>query len=948
MGRKAFQAEMWLMKNNASNEHARRALYGQSSGIPSLPTFKDNIPPLPKETTDGFAPANCFVPGWSGDSLVSKHIQKFKIKLNKVHQDSKEKFLLHNNFNRSLKINIFQEFIDFLEHKAINSVHIDDYQVFWTELDNSMSPHREVIDQFIDIYSFRVSTIYMLKLRFIKHLQDQISPDFDLKYAFYPSSFLTSLFRRGSSFELKSKALESNIYSWYRPSDYLSKDITELCDYITQISIAELVKVISISFYDLVNQSAPFSHALSHKNFGLFLNSLLINFPLWLDTSRKEEHYYKTLEKMEVVSCKFDGDYLESLSLSHWLAQQTNREIKWEQILCPDFKGQEFESGLFLKICNELQLLTILIDIAKSQHRPVIQFLCETMNGHLQNKKDSIQAQKTLCLNDLSLNKSTYDRIVLNINKYPKNNSQHYLIGQIQNQLETLKENGMLFVISSKKLFVPSQKSKVDSLLEKLKVEAIFDLSEIKGKGEVGNYIYIFSKPIDGGRFHNPISAKKQSCYTFRFSGELPTFQLFSEYTDLLHTFFINHLKEIIPMYQKETDQGLRFEFFQDAIVDGRLMHSSSKDSSKITHPHFFKSLMRSYLPLDYFFDVQNIDNENKEDLDEPPLFPLGDFDHFSSYPYVLIVDKRLNNNPKLEIISQRALEAKSYEYGHTQCYYFGIRPKWPNICLDSLQDFFLTKIGKQIIDLTFSSENRKIKARLSKMLIPKFFSNSEEIPSHIEQAIQLLYSEEDALMDMHPQELRANFDQILQFVSTLSTSYPATILSRLSRFKRSIKNCLDTYGAYQKNGKINFNNPMLRTPLVLSKTLPIYPNNPDVYVEFKHDNANMLHNPLTSYKSFHQVNNGVESFGINLLSENNIVLVIYSDKDMISFLDFLLSKVIGTSIASLVQGIAVPRLEDLKSIIKGFNLMNESLTHLHDSVDPLIDQITNHSSFQS
>ena len=39
---------------------------------------------------------------------------------------------------------------------------------------------------------------------------------------------------------------------------------------------------------------------------------------------------------------KFVGDYLESLALSHWLAQDHNSDIKWEQILCPDFKKNDF------------------------------------------------------------------------------------------------------------------------------------------------------------------------------------------------------------------------------------------------------------------------------------------------------------------------------------------------------------------------------------------------------------------------------------------------------------------------------------------------------------------------------------------------------------------------------------------------------------------------------
>jgi hypothetical protein len=104
----------------------------------------------------------------------------------------------------------------------------------------------------------------------------------------------------------------------------------------------------------------------------LFLNSLQINYPTWLETIDPRGGREKTvpvggIEDEKIISCKYSGDYLESLSLSHWLAQENNIDFHWEEVLCPDFKGREFASGTFAKICNELQFLKFLANKADYQ-----------------------------------------------------------------------------------------------------------------------------------------------------------------------------------------------------------------------------------------------------------------------------------------------------------------------------------------------------------------------------------------------------------------------------------------------------------------------------------------------------------------------------------------------------------------------------------------------------
>jgi hypothetical protein len=936
LSKKVFQAENWFHKGTSSSP--LEDLYSQSNDSQegescSLPPF------IPKEDQSDQPLSKFFVPGWKGDSLLSKEVHKFNVVLNRLHEDTKQNFLCLNNLNRKLKLAIFNEFFSFMEFKAITLTELDDYHKFWHHIKDPESEHRQILDQFINVFTYRVAVIYILKIRFISNLLKHMNQRLDLKSAFYPNSIITTLFRHGSSNELKAKCLESNIYSWYRPSDSASHTISKLIELVDNLNITEIIKNLSLRGESHLEEKAEYSHTISHKNFGLFLNSMLINFPIWINSIEKKHlNSYKIEEtQMEVISCKYAGDYLESMSLSHWLAQENNRHIKWDQILCPDFRSNEFDTGHFLKNCHELQFLTFLTNLAHEQGKSCISFVSQVMNGHLKNRKESNTAQKSLLVDDLELTHSTYDRIVLNLSNYPKNNVQHYLIHQVNQQEESLKDNGFIYVLSTKKLFVPSQKNKLDAFLEKYKLEAIINMEELKGKGEIGNFLYILRK-----RQHNPWEQeeKKQNCYSFRFSGELNSFHKFHEISYQMQQFFINQLGETIPMYQKETPSGCRMEFFQDAVVDGRLIHSSSKDSSKITHPHFFNNLMKACHPFDYYLDIVNIPISENDYFDNDSAFSMGDFVQDRTR-YVLIVDQR-NKQANLEIINGQSLEAKIYDYGQTQCSYFGIQPKWPNLNLNAVQDFFNTRIGKQIIDLTFNGEMRKVKSNLSKMLLPKFLIIHQELPLHIAQGLSILSLSANEITEQHPSQLKKNFNMIEMLATDLGKNYPTALFNALASFKKELKNCIDRLGVKNSNS-INFANPMIKAPLLLTKTHPIYPKNKDIYLEFNNlNNASYLHTPLQKIRKNSKTDSGITSHFLELYSQNEKVITLYSDENMINFLEFLLAKTTQVPLSKILQGVQVPELENLKNIIQSFNSLQKALNEIHDRISPMIESLIN------
>ncbi len=909
----------------------------------SLAPFSHNVPTL-EENQNSIH--NFFVPGWKGDSLPSKSLKKFNEILNKIHLDVKTQFFIKDSFSRKLKISLYNDFISYAEFKALNCSDLDHYTAFWSELKSEHSKYRDSLDDFIEIFSFRVAVIYILKIRFLIILHDKTGEKFDIKNAFYPNSCLTKIFKTASSLELKAQALEQNVFSWFKPNDSLKNEILIYKNICKTLNITEIIKSISTKSEDILNTKSDYSHSLSHKSFGLFLNSLLINFPSWLEkNNHKRVNNYKSEKTLEIISTKFAGDNLESLALSHWLAQDHNKNIKWDQILCPDFKKATFNCSLYLKIVNELQFLTFLADISSYQDKEAKTFISNVVNSHLYNRKNSSNLQKTLLLNDDNhVAQSTYDRIILNLSNFPKNNPQHFLFNQISAQKPFLKDNGLIYVITNKKLFVPSQKSKVESLLQIFKIQGLFDLSNISGKGELGSYIYIFSP-------NNPIfpeSDGKQTCYNFRFSSNLETFQEFHNITAISEDFFNANLYDVPPLYHKAKN-NTKLEFFQDAIVNGQFIHSSKKDSGIVTHPHFFKNLMGMCEPLDFFFDIQNVN------FDENDITPDSFFDFSNSFkrdqsPYTLVIDKREKDLTKLEVISTNSLEAKAYEYGHTLCSYFYAYPKWPGIDIMTVKNFFDSSIGQQIINLTFSNEVRKIKGNLNKLLLPKYLiGNEAELPEHIKMGLTLYSLTPEEILNLHPTELDKKYNETQNILNLIVKKYPAQILKELTRFKMSVQKACDLLGGTNKKlTGLNFNNPILKSPLLLSKTYPLYPDNKDVYIEFNSDNLNSIHEPLLKYRSMKSNTEGVDTCTLQLFVEHGKVISLYSDEDMIKFIEFLLSNTINYPVSAILQSVQIPKLDDLKSIISSFNSMNTVLRKLSDKTVSDFDTLINNTIYQS
>lgn len=920
MSNKTFFAQQWFQRESSSLKKEHDENCSVKNRFPSFV----QIPKKAKvaiDVGDRFSPFHCFTPGWTGDSLLSKNIHKFELLLIQVQQDVKNELLKSKDFPRTIKIGLYNEFLSYAESSGLHFNGLDDIGSFWQMLDPDKISEEEKILDFVNIYSYRVATITFLKLRFIGSLTDCSGLILDDKALLYPSSFLSQIFKKGSQTELHSRALETNLYSWYRPHEGMKSTMKELLAISKDLSITEINKWSSQKTQIVQDQNKVYSHALSHLSMGLFLNSLQINFPLWLETISGGSIPQGQIEDEEIISCKYFGDYLESLSLSHWLAQENNKTMRWNEILCPDFKGLEFTSGTFAKICNELQFLTFLVQKAEHQNRRPVEWICKVMGSHFRNRKDAKERQGFL-LDENPFYTSTYDRVVLNLCHFPKNNPQHFLMNQIHEQLKFLKPNGYLFVLSSKKLFVPSLGDRLEPLLSELKTEAIFDLENVKGKGELGSYIYVFRKK-------NQQNADKQLCSYFRMSFDLNNFQEFTSITEHLRTFYLSHLNEAPSMTQLDFGDNFRLEYFQEAIVKGMVIHSTNEDSSRITHPSFFKSLLNSCSPLEAFFDIKPLT------LDENSRHDSGlDLNLKKDLSYFLVVDFR-NHEVKLELHPIDTFRSILSDYGQTLCSYFQLQPRISGLNPNILRNYFVTTVGKQVINLTFTGGQSLVKGSLKKLLIPKLLTQTENLPQHLAVAFNTLEVSEEDLLGLSPKEVLKSFKHVDQISRDLFPRYACEILSRLSKFERTLQNLIWKMDDSRMGQKMSFSNPLIQAQLVQRPTQGIYPDNADVYIEFvENTSPSDIHMPLTDAQMRVSHEGELKLFFIELISGQKTIVRLHADEGLIQFINYILSHARNVPISKLLKAVHVPSAEDLKTIINSSQEHKVIYQELLDLVD--------------
>jgi hypothetical protein len=366
-------------------------------------------------------------------------------------------------------------------------------------------------------------------------------------------------------------------------------------------------------------------------------------------------------------------------------------------------------------------------------------------------------------------------------------------------------------------------------------------------------------------------------------------------------------------MAQIEFSDSFRLEYYQEAMVNGMLIHSTNEDSSRITHPAFFKSLLNSCLTLETLFEIKSLSLNEKYNHKENSLNIGLKKDH----SYFLVVDFR-GSEVNLELHPIDTFRSIHSDYGETLCSYFELHPKLQGLNPNILRHYFITPIGKQVTNLTFTGGPSLVKGSLSKLLVPKFMADTQPLPANLRSTFDLFEKTEEDFLEISPQELLKSFNHIDQITRDVLPKHACEILSHYSNFERTLQSLIWKMDDSRYGHKISFNNPMIQAKLVQKPTKPMYPDNQEIYLEFVEGSSPVdIHLPLTQTQMKVTHDGDLKLYSLELISNDRVIVRLHAEELIILFINFLLTHAMNVSLSKILKAIHVPSLNDLKLIIE-------------------------------
>ncbi len=913
---------------------------GQEKVQTPLNELMSSVNSFEQKCSNDFALQDFIVPQWKGESLITKKGLELKTKIKNLLQVALEIQKTFPARNKSLKQHVFNQFLDYARSEGLNVTFIKDFNIFWEHFLETKSPYHESISKFLKIYGLRAINVYLLKLRLVCKLYDQLGKKVTSNELLNPDHTLSMIFRRSSSTELLCDSLSKNEYSWFRPGTQYEEKIESFIELLSLLGLNEFLNITNYeipSELGLLSKNSDdnnFSHSMSNQSFGLFINDLLIKLPEWLES---HQGYYNFSTEPKCLKTLFEGDFVNSFALSHWLAQEANSKQRWFEVLCPEFNSNNFNGGNYLKYCQELQFLNFLVYFCHAQEHEPISLICSLFKQI--NNKSNADASGQISIFNIQQAQETksYERVVYNFCSLPKKNPHHLLVNNILTHGEKLTNNGYLYVFSNQKLFVPSHSERVQGLLKKLKLHARVSFENLHGRGEIPKYLYVFSKRMISSNWASPsvenYSLSKESCLSFGFNGQLMQFSKFEKQRKAFHDFISNHESINTPIHQIELEAGLTFEFHQDAIINGKLL-SNSSETSNITHPNYFKKLTKSCIPFDQFFIVDNIDKSGPQKTSD--LLGIRTSPN-ERYPFLLVVNFSDENNVKIEITPFSHLKAKMEQYGHAYFQYFGLTPKVAQININLFREFFETNVGTQIIQLTFNGSLKKAKSKLCAMLIPKFFSNTKIIPSIYDQPLDFFSSDTLSMRSQSYSEIENNYNSALEKSKELFASHPWHVSCLLSHFKNTCLEYFESLNSSSALSELDYMHPGTIQSLVSLNTRDIVNSNEDIYIEPLFKVKSDFQKKLTSSKLKKENDN---SYVIELYSDSEHLMNLRGEFEILHFLNFILSNSFGSPINGIIQGLRVPYQSELKALITTSRSEKKNISSIIDSCSKSINSI--------
>jgi len=890
-----------------------------------------------------FSPANYCVAGWSGESLMTSSALNISNLIEDLSLEAFQFLLQKNALPPSLKRSIYDEFISYTIAEEITLKGLDSPEFFWENVYNKESLYQKTLKNFLKSYALKTVTVYVFKIRFITHFCRAANKTFDKLGLQNPGSFLEKIFPKGSSYELSCEALRPNQYSWYRPAAHFQDRIFDLAKNFHLVSITQMMKMCTYSTSGNENENEDeksrvhfkdkeFSHALSHKSFGLFLNELELVLPSWLESLPSPKNPQTNYDKNgpEIQNVKLTGNHLSALILSHWLAQEHHlktREDDWKELICPNFIGNTFFSGSFVRYCQELQFLTFLSEMAsKLKHAPV-KLLASVMRQRYEINGIEAYGQCSI----LNQEQIFYRRIVLNLSDLPPRNPHNALLFRITSEAKSLASDGVLMVMSNQKLFVPSQEDKTRQLFDDFKLVALFNFEKLSGRGEIPSYFYIFTRREHGANYGPSLAlqSRKEQCRTFRLEGELKTFSKFQTWVEYFSSFLQNSRNLHLPIHQADLGENLTFQFHQDFIIDGRIVQSDNDDPHCITHPSFIRNLAQACLPFDKFFRIENIREEQTTNL-----LSMSS-ESCNNYPLLLIVDRSNTDKVRLEITSFDTYPAKLEKFGTAYYNYFGLISKIADININLFREYFSTKIGTQVVQISLGGNASNLRSKIKGLLIPAFFALNIS-PSQSELApLGLFGTKSPELLKMDSLVLTNKFETHINSWEELAQNHPWYCLGLLVGFKQNIDEALEKI-EHQKNAA-HFQNPVIIAELIKLKTFTIFPtNHPDLFTELCVNHPQAL-NVSLGHVALNKTEAGDSCLELN--ANNQTIVRLHAPFVMLKFAEFILEKAQGKQIGMLLNCLKLPSNNELVSVLGNYELVANTFEKMAKTCVLLIEK---------
>ena len=264
------------------------------------------------------------------------------------------------------------------------------------------------------------------------------------------------------------------------------------------------------------------------------------------------------------------------------------------------------------------------------------------------------------------------------------------------------------------------------------------------------------------------------------------------------------------------------------------------------------------------------------------------------------------------------------------------------DINIDLFREFFNSPIGRQIIQLSLTGFT-KIKSKLKTLLIPKFFSLPTMIPGEQSKQLSIFQMKPEELKASHPEVIENVFNTTLNTIEVLKSRYPFYVASKLLSFKHTISKIIEDFKDHTKD-HVDYQNPIILEPVLKLETHNIYPNNPEIYIDFNISNPKKLKQSMSESI----LRNNTETPYIELWSKEQVLVKIFSEPEILNFIHFILSSTHGTPISTILQHLSIPRIEELKSVINNYRFMKSTINNLHKKTTELISSIiTEQISFQ-